>query len=100
MSDILKTVHTTTVGLHQQGAIDKVTMRKFSNLCLTQIHDFSPDQVKQIREKYHLSQPVFAQHLNVSGKLVKKWEQGVSSPKGAALKLLVLAEKEGLEAIA
>lgn len=100
MGNILQTVHTTAKGLKKAGAIDKTTMRKFDALCLTSIHEFTPEQVKNLRLKYNLSQPVFAQYLNVSDKLVKKWEQGDSSPRGAALKMLSIAEKKGLEAIA
>ena len=86
MSDILKSVHKTAKGLKNSGVIDKTTMRKFDALCLTTVHE--------------LSQPVFAQYLNVSDKLVKKWEQGDSKPRGAALKMLSIAEKKGLEVIA
>ncbi|MEG3754212.1 DNA-binding transcriptional regulator [Psychromonas arctica] len=100
MSDILKSVHKTAKGLKKAGAIDKTTMRKFDVLCLTQVHEFTPKQVRNLRLKYNLSQPVFAQYFNVSDKLIKKWEQGDSSPRGAALKMLSLAEKKGLEAIA
>ncbi len=100
MSDILKSVHRTAKGLKKSGVIDKTTMRKFDALCLTNVHEFTPDQVRNLRLKNNLSQPVFAQYFNVSDKLVKKWEQGDSSPRGAALKMLSLAEKKGLEAIA
>ena len=100
MSEILKSVHKTAKGLKKSGLIDKTTMRKFDALCLTSVHEFTPDQVRKLRIKYNLSQPVFAQYFNVSDKLVKKWEQGDSSPRGAALKMLVIAEKKGLEVIA
>ncbi len=100
MSDILETVHKTAKGLHKAKAIDKTTMRKFDALCLTTVVDFTPERVKHLRLSYHLSQPVFAKYLNVSDKLVKKWERGESKPTGAALKMLSLAEKKGLDAIA
>ncbi|MCP1338024.1 DNA-binding transcriptional regulator [Idiomarina sp. M1R2S28] len=100
MSDILKSVHKTAKGLKNSGVIDKTTMRKFDALCLTTVHEFSAEQVRALRLKYKLSQPVFAQYLNVSDKLVKKWEQGDSKPRGAALKMLSIAEKRGLEVIA
>ncbi|MGR0278690.1 helix-turn-helix domain-containing protein [Marinomonas dokdonensis] len=100
MSDILKSVHRTAKGLKKSGAIDKMTMRKFDALCLTTVHEFTPEQIRRLRLKYNLSQPVFAQYFNVSDKLVKKWEQGDSSPRGAALKMLAIAEKKGLETIA
>ncbi|WP_027389066.1 helix-turn-helix domain-containing protein [Chrysiogenes arsenatis] len=99
MSDILKSVHQTAKGLKKSGVIDKETMRKFDSLCLTVVHDFTPEQVRNLRLKYKLSQPVFAQYLNVSDKLVKKWEQGLSKPRGAALKMLSIVEQKGLEVI-
>lgn len=100
MSEVLKSIHRTAAGLYKHGAINKLTMRRFDAMCLTELHEFSPEQVRALREKYHLSQPVFAMYLNVSDKLVKKWEQGDSKPKGAALKMLVIAEQRGIEAIA
>lgn len=100
MSDILKSVHKTAKGLKKAGVIDKTTMRQFDSLCLTSIHDFTPEQVKKLRLANNLSQPVFAQYLNVSDKLVKKWEQGESKPRGAALKMLSLVERKGIEVIA
>ena len=99
MSDILKAVHTTAKGLYTSGVINKTTMRKFDTLCLTTVKAYSPEQIKALRLKNGLSQPVFARYLNVSDKLVKKWEQGNSSPKGPALKMLTLADKRGIEAI-
>ncbi|CAG9000285.1 MAG: hypothetical protein CENE_02279 [Candidatus Celerinatantimonas neptuna] len=100
MSDILKSVHSTAKGLEKTGVIDKTTMRKFDALCLTPLYEFTPEQIKALRTQHHLSQPVFARYLNVSDKLVKKWERGESKPRGAALKMLVIAEKRGIDAIA
>jgi putative transcriptional regulator len=100
MSDILKSVHKTAKDLKEVGAIDKTTMRQFDALCLNSIHNFTPEQVKKLRLANNLSQPVFAQYLNVSDKLVKKWEQGESKPRGAALKMLSLVERKGIEVIA
>ena len=51
MSDILNVVHKTAKGLHKSGAISKTTMRKFDAVCLTQVHEFTPTQVKALREK-------------------------------------------------
>jgi putative transcriptional regulator len=100
MSDILRSVQRTAHGLHKAGVISRTTMREFDALCLTPINDFSPAKVRELRLKHNLSQPVFARYLNVSDKLVKKWEQGESKPRGAALKMLVLADQKGLDAIA
>ncbi|WED22474.1 DNA-binding transcriptional regulator [Vibrio sp. JC009] len=100
MSDILNTVYETAQDLHKNGEMDKTTLRKFDAICLTPVHEFSADEVKSLRVRFNLSQAVLAEYLNVSTKLVQKWEQNVSHPKGAALKLLTLAEKKGIDVIA
>jgi putative transcriptional regulator len=49
--------------------------------------------IRSIRSKLNLSQPVFAKYLGVSDKAVKAWEQGLSTPSGAAARLLEIAQK-------
>jgi len=98
-SEAFAAIHETAQGLYEVGAIDKQTMREFDESCLTPIEEISPEQIKEIRERENVSQPVFARHLNVSKNLVSDWERGVKKPGGPALKLLNLIEKKGLNAI-
>jgi putative transcriptional regulator len=93
-------IHETMTSLHEIGAIDKQTMRRFDAACLTPIRELQPEEIKAIREKEHLSQSVFANYLNVTASLVSKWERGEKRPSGASLKLLSLVERKGLEAVA
>ena len=86
--------------LHDIGALDKQTMREFDEACLTPIRDLNPDQIKEIRLRENISQPVFARYLNVSKNLVSNWERGIKKPGGPALRLLTVIQKKGLEAIA
>lgn len=53
---------------------------------------YKANRIAELRERLRLSQPVFAAALNVSSETVKKWEQGIREPDGAALRLLELAE--------
>lgn len=50
-------------------------------------------EIVKLREKLHFSQAVFARHLNVSVKTIQSWEQGISKPSGATLKLLSIIDK-------
>lgn len=52
----------------------------------------STSAIRSIRNKLNLSQPVFAKYLGVSDKSVKAWEQGLSTPSGAAARLLEIAQ--------
>lgn len=49
--------------------------------------------ITRLRARLKLSQPVFAQALNVSPETVRSWEQEKRVPDGAALRLLQVAEQ-------
>ena len=55
---------------------------------------FTRDRVIDLRHRLGISQPVFAQALNVSGDTVRGWEQGRNPPSGAAARLLELVEED------
>ncbi|RKT38017.1 helix-turn-helix domain-containing protein [Thiocapsa rosea] len=99
-SDALASIHETMAALHEVGAIDKLTMREFDDTCLTSVEPLSPEAIRALREREHLSQPVFARYLNVSKNLISDWERGVKRPGGPALRLLTVIEKKGIQAIA
>jgi putative transcriptional regulator len=99
-SDAFAAIHETMEALHDVGAIDKQTMREFDDTCLTPVRILSPDEIKALRAREHISQPVFARYLNVSKNLVSDWERGVKKPGGPALRLLTVIQKKGLMAIA
>jgi putative transcriptional regulator len=93
-------IHEAAEGLHKAGMIDSTTMREFNQECLTPIIKLSPDAIRKIRIKAAISQAVFAAHLNVTTGVVSKWERGEKQPRGPAAKLLSLAAKRGIAAIA
>lgn len=99
-SDALAAIHETMEALHDIGAVDKQTMRQFDESCLSPIEPMPPDRIRALREREHLSQPVFARYLNVSKNLVSAWERGVKRPGGPALRLLTVVEKNGIQSIA
>lgn len=93
-------IHETATDLQDAGLVDKRTMRRFDELCLTPVDKLAPEEIKAIREGARISQAVFARYLNVSTGLVSQWERGDKSPAGASLKLLALVRKKGLDVIA
>lgn len=99
-SEAFAAIHETMEALHEVGAVDKQTMREFDEACLTPVRLLKPTEIRAIREREHLSQPVFARYLNVSKNLVSDWERGVKKPSGAALRLLTVVQEKGLQAIA
>jgi putative transcriptional regulator len=99
-SNILASIHETVSDLKEAGLVDKRTMKRFDDLCLTPVEELSAEDIRKIRLKSKVSQAVFARYLNVSPGVVSQWERGEKSPSGASLKLLTLVRKKGLEAIA
>ncbi len=53
---------------------------------------YDAKEIAKLRKQLHMSQPLFADVLNVSPAAVKAWEQGQNEPGGAALRLLQIAE--------
>lgn len=99
-SDAMASIHETMEALHNIGVIDKQTMRRFDDACLTPVSPLTAREIKALREREHVSQAIFANYLNVTTSLVSKWERGEKKPSGPALKLLSLVEKHGLTAVA
>ncbi len=99
-SNALAAVHETALGLKEAGVLGKRTMKEFDELCLTQVERLSAVQIRRIRTREKASQAVFARYLNVTTGLISQWERGEKHPRGAALKLLTLVAKKGLQAVA
>jgi putative transcriptional regulator len=99
-SKAMASIHETAEGLHAAGLMNKQTMRKFDEACLTSVRPLAPDEIRALREREGASQAVFARYLNVTTGLVSQWERGEKHPKGASLKLLALVARNGLAGVA
>jgi putative transcriptional regulator len=99
-SRIMASIHETAEGLHAAGIIDKQTIRRFDETCLTPVRPLSPAEIRALREREGASQAVFARYLNVTAGLVSQWERGEKHPQGASLKLLSLVHRHGLGTVA
>jgi len=100
LSDAFAAIHETVSDYYEAGVIGKQTMRSFDEACLTPVHAFTAEEIRNLREREQVSQAVFANHLNVTKDSVSQWERGAKRPAGPALKLLSLIEKRGLAAVA
>lgn len=96
-SDAFEAIHSAVEGMYAAGTIDKETMRTFDETCLVVPAALKPEDIKALRERNHVSQPVFARYLNTSESTIQKWETGAKRPSGPALKLLSIVEKHGLD---
>lgn len=98
-SKAFEAIHSSASALHKVGAIDQVTMNNFDQACVANIQSITPTQIKKLRQKNRVSQPVFARYLNTSKSTIQKWEIGAKLPSGMALKLLSVVQKHGLQVL-
>ena len=98
-SRILQAVHEGAKDLHKAGFINLRRMREFDVLCLDPVPKYSPDKIRSLRNRHHLSQAVLASLLNASLSTVRQWEIGEKHPAGPSAKLLNLLDRKGLEAL-
>lgn len=97
---LAEVIHETAQDFHDAGVMDVQTMHKFDALCLPDVKEYTPSQIKRIRTKNKVSQSVFAAYLNTTTSTVQKWEQGQKKPSGLALKLLSLVDRFGISLLA
>ena len=98
-SDLMAAVHEDAEAMCRAGAITKQTMREFDEKCLIPSKTFTPEEIRALREREKVSQPIFAYYLNVSKTAVSEWERGTKKPSGPALRLLSVIEKNGIQTI-
>jgi DNA-binding transcriptional regulator YiaG len=67
----------------------KVTARKTTAKAAP---PFDSGRIRQLRERFGVSQPVFAGMIGVKPVTLKAWEQGVNVPSGSARRVLQMME--------
>jgi putative transcriptional regulator len=89
-------------GLNKIGAIssaelEKTTLRMLGRDALPKVATLSPAEIAAVRARTGVSQAVMAGFLNVAVNTVSQWERGERRPTGAALKLLHVVKRSGIE---
>ena len=93
---LMENAHDIVTDLYETGMIDIQTMRKFDVMCFPEVKKLSSTQIKKLRLREKMSQPIFARCLNISPSTVKKWEQGEKQPNGISLMILNLIAEKGI----
>jgi putative transcriptional regulator len=80
-SRAMASIHETAENLHAAGVMDKQTMRKFDEACLTPVRPLLPAEIKSLRQREGASQAVFARYLNVTPESSANGSGARSAPK-------------------
>jgi putative transcriptional regulator len=86
-------------GLLDRASYDKITMRHLGVADVPKLDPITATQIRAMRERANLSQAVFAHYLNLTADYVSKLERGTKRPAGAALALLNVIKRKGIEAL-
>ena len=87
------------VGIMNDADYNKITMRHIGKEPVAAVRPLTPDDIRSLRAGARMSQAVFARHLNVTTGYVSQLERGAKRPTGAALVLLDVLRRKGIEAI-
>lgn len=99
MDRFIKNMNETIKKMDSLGVISQKTKRDMKEVDYPNIKDLTATEIASIRRKSKLSQPVFAQYLNMNVSTIKQWEQGKKHPSGASLKLLNIIMNKGIEVL-
>ena len=102
-SRLAKAILETATGMHRAGIMDddehtKITLRHLGKPAGA-AEPISGEEIRQVRERAHLSQAVFARCLNVTTGYVSQLERGAKRPTGAALALLNVIRRKGIDVV-
>ncbi|HEY4114658.1 MAG TPA: helix-turn-helix domain-containing protein [Rhizomicrobium sp.] len=86
-------------GILDTASLDKITARHRPADAAPARQPLSPQEIRRIRARTRMSQAVFARYLNVTAGYVSQLERGAKHPTGAALALLNVIRRKGIEAI-
>jgi putative transcriptional regulator len=87
------------IGVLDAAGHEKITIRHFANRPNNATKAISGAEIRSLRQRAHMSQAVFARHLNLTAGYVSQLERGTKRPSGPALVLLNVIRRGGIEAI-
>lgn len=104
LSRLTRELVETAKGMHETGLLDqaiydKITMRHLGAAGLPKVAPVTAEQIRRMRQRARMSQAVFARHLNLTVGYISQLERGAKQPTGAALALLNVIKRKGIEAI-
>lgn len=105
----LKVLQDTVKSLYDNGIMDETTKQEFQVIFSSseelpyepmEVEDLGPGDIKNLRDREHLSKADFALYLNTTIPTIERWERGTKKPTGPELKLLNIVKKKGLRGAA
>jgi putative transcriptional regulator len=87
------------VGVMDAATHQKITLRHLGDKAAAKDEPITAKDIRELRERAHLSQAVFARYLKLTTGYVSQLERGAKRPTGPALVLLNIIRRKGIEVI-
>ena len=87
------------IGIMDDATYRKITIRHLGPYTPDTAKPISAEEIRSLRENANLSQAAFARYLNLTPGYISQLERGAKQPKGAALTLLNIIRRKGLEVV-
>jgi len=78
---------------YERGKLSDV---KIDKITVSPLHNYTGNEVKEIRKRHNMTQRLFAEVLGVSVKTVEAWEADKNTPSGCACRMLELLDRDNL----
>ena len=94
-------MHKTAISLFRLGIIDKKQMKEFDDMCLEpeKVSD-TKSIVLQLMKEEKVNEDYLSYALSIPTNRLRKWASGEAQPKDSERKLLLVACRDGLKALA
>jgi putative transcriptional regulator len=72
---------------------------KRNGIVFPEVQEYLPVDIRNLRQRYGISQAVLARVMNTTVVAVQQWEIGSRRPGGPSLKLLYMLDNKGLQVL-
>ena len=86
-------------GLLSDGTYEKITVRHLGPDAPLTADPISPEEIRSVRKRAHLSQAALAKYTNLTAGYISQLERGTKQAKGPALAILNVIRHKGIEGI-
>jgi len=87
------------LGMLDKARHEQITIRHLGKQSVLAAEPISAKEIRKLRKGSRLSQAAFARCLNLTAGYISQLERGTKEPKGAALALLNVVRRKGVEVV-
>jgi len=103
-SGLTEAILETAGDMHRLGILnntkyEQITIRHLGAEWVHTAEPISAKEIRKLRQRSRLSQAAFARCLNLTAGYISQLERGTKEPKGAALALLNVVRRKGVEVV-